>query len=260
MQWGLPIFVDSAFWSTLGVVAVIVAAGTVLIRFGIVTREGVARSVRARRLRRRARLRDAALLCALAPDVRRAELRRCRRRAARQITVRRALGLPAALVAGWLVADEFDFLPRVASFVWAAAAAALLLWLSYRSVRREPLLLVGRVTGGIHGIEMTAAERPDMKGSLMAFAEKGSARTVTIEVRAACRIQRDGSLRADPSWRGEHEVGACRRLVKRGIENERCYLVCAGNGLVLGTLGDLVGRSAVRTTGPRPMPTAGDPS
>jgi hypothetical protein len=64
-------------------------------------------------------------------------------------------------------------------------------------------------------------------------------------VEAASRIAADGTLHADPTWHDERTVGATRRFYKHGIEGERAAIVCAGSGLAIGQLGDLVPRERV---------------
>jgi len=121
-------------------------------------------------------------------------------------------------------------------FVGAIVGAALMIG---RGWRGDPLLLVGRITTGLYGVVVAAAELPDGRDALHNFITHGSSRTVAVEVDAAHRIARDATLVADPKWHGTQEIGARRRVLKRAIEGEEAVLLCAPHGLAIGLLRDL---------------------
>jgi MFS family permease len=237
---GFGVFATSSYYVGFGVLAVVLVGVGVLARANEVTRAGVAAKVTARRRRRHGRARDAALLATFAGDERQTALKVVRARAVRQATVRRSLAIPLAPIAAWAVVEELDFLPGPVLWLWAATALALLIGVIFATVRRDPLLLFGRVTGGLYGVERSAGEQTHLRELVYSFAVNGSFRTVTVDARAAFRVTPDGRLRPDQSRRGVREVGATHRTFKHNIQGENAVLICAANGLVIGQFSDLL--------------------
>jgi hypothetical protein len=135
--------------------------------------------------------------------------------------------------------DEDEELTSIASIAAILTFVGLMVAGVVRQ-RRDPLLLVGRVTEGLIGIKVEAGKVPGLKDLAWNYAFHGSWREVTVYVVAACRITADGSLVAEPRWRGERDVGAKRRVERAGIQGEKAVFVAAGNGPLIGLLGDLV--------------------
>jgi hypothetical protein len=169
---------------------------------------------------------------------------------------RSVVRLPVVLLCGVLASVEFaKYTSGVVRVGLIAIAGAIFLGMSvvaFIAQWSDPLVLVGRIVRDADVLGETAAHRPERSGLANSVVEVGTARTVTIEVRAAAVLRTDGTLRSDPDWRGRHEIGArrgVRRLLRTG---DRCVLLCAGDGTALHTLGQF----AHRTCGARPAADA----
>lgn len=236
---GFSIFEDSAYYWVLGIFAVLMLIIGQLVRFGEVTKADVSAKVATRRRRRDGRPGDAELLGAASHDERVAALKSVRRRAVRQAAIRRTIAIPLAPIAVLLAVHELDVLPDVAALPLSVVALVLLLWIAFTAARRDPLVLFGRVTKGLYGVETVAGQGPHLSEALFSFVTNGSFRTVTVDAQTAFRVTRAGVLIPDDGWRGAHEVGATHRVFKHNIQGEDAVLVCAANGLVIGQYGDL---------------------
>jgi hypothetical protein len=112
-------------------------------------------------------------------------------------------------------------------------------WRTHKD-RGQPLLLAGRVMNGPHAIEdVPLSEKPDSVDFLTKFVHYGHITTITVQVRAAARLNADGSLDPAPDRHGEQEIGVHRRLRKYILEGEHSVLLCAGGGMALYQLGQL---------------------
>jgi hypothetical protein len=237
---GFSTFTDSAYYWALGLFAVVMLIVGQLVRLGEVTKEDVSAKVAKRRRLRDGRPGDSELLDAAGPRERATALKTVRRRATRQAAIRRIIAIPLAPIAVVLAVRELQFLPDLVTVPLSLAALALLIGIAFTALRRDPLVLFGRVTKGLYGVETVGGATPGLSDALFSFVTNGSFRTVTVEAQAAFRLTRAGDLSPDDAWRGVHEVGATHRVFTRSIEGEDAVLVCAANGLVIGQYGDLV--------------------
>jgi hypothetical protein len=237
---GFSIFTDSTYYWVLGIFAVLMLGIGQLVRFGEVTQADVSAKVAKRRQRRAGRPGDSELLATGTAADRTAALKNVRRRAARQAAIRRTLAIPLAPVAVVLAVHELDVLPEAVTVPLGLIALALLMWITFTAVRRDPLVLFGRITKGLYGVETVGGEGPHAAEALSSFVANGSFRTVTVDAQTAFRLTRAGELHPDEEWRGVHEVGATHRVFTHSIEGEDAVFVCAANGLMIGQYGDLV--------------------
>jgi hypothetical protein len=246
---GFDALADVDIWlvcAGLFVMALVVAA-----LIGLADRGPAAdlRGVRRRRMLRQRLPRD---LVVLGQASRRdwAEWRAKLRTLARRRSIIR---LPLVLVSGALAAIGFaNGTGGVVQVVLIAVAGLIFLGLIVVGLVgqwSDPLVLVCRIVRDADELGETAAQRPQQTGLANSIVEVGTARTLTIEVRAAAVLRADGRLRSDPEWRGRHEIGA-RRVVRRLLRaGDRCVLLCAGDGTALHTLGQFAHRTRKRHLG-----------
>ena len=239
---GPGVFLSSTYWALVAVFAVIALLVGIGLRYGFVTQEQVRRRVDAIRTKRAGHPRDLVRLAEASCAERRDWRRRTKRRVRRRIAVELVLAMPLAALLGYVVWRELGLLPNSMAGVWSTVTALvvlLLVLLRIHRYRKDPLLLVARVVGGVDGVAISFVESPTLKGQLLTWLEYGHARTIHIEIVAASDLAPDGALCARPDWRGRREVGVSRRALRHLIEGERCVLLCSGAGTVVDRLGDL---------------------
>lgn len=240
---GLTFFLEPATWTTYAVVATLTVVVLIpLMRWGLVTKVGIRRQVAARRGKRAGRPRDLALL----GGATNAQLIAIRRRVVRR---EQWSSVVLLLSFGGCLVLAFSG-NNVLAWVFALGLLLLLLegGVGPDSARGDPVLLVGRITGGVHGVSIAAGSKPTMRALLFDFVQYRAWRKITVEVSHACWIERSGSLHAAPEWLrhgrvligGTQTLGAHRLLHTRAIEGERCVMVCTRRGAVVGLFSDLI--------------------
>jgi hypothetical protein len=161
------------------------------------------------------------------------------------------LALPVSLALALISAMVWAALSEKLAAIWFVLGAIVFLVIVGLSVREQwhdPLLIVGRVTGGVLGTEIEDGEEMT-KAYLSTWLMYGYVRKFEIAIDHACRLRADGSLEEDAAKARESELGA-RRLVHRWVvPNEACVLICGGNGAALAQLTDLPGSAAAPAPG-----------
>ncbi len=244
LVFGFGALADDTTWMVCLVVLVIALIVAVL--SGLADRGPAADQRRARRKRkRRKRLpRDLVVLGRTSRQDRARWSARLRTLA----RVRSVVRLPLVVVCGaWAAYGFAKYTSGVVQVVLMSIAGVIFLGLivtSFVARWSDPLVLVGRIVRDSDDLGETAEQRPEATGLANSVVEVGTARTLTIEVRAAAVLRADGTLRSDPAWRGRHEIGA-RRGVRRLLHaGDHCVLLCAGDGTALHTLGQFARRKS----------------
>jgi hypothetical protein len=203
----------------------------------------IAAQVEQRRCARKSRVRDLSLLGAASEVERAAWYDATRQRARCTATIALLISFPLGTVASYEL-WEAEFIPRallVLATVIVAVAIIGTVAARFRAQRKDPLLLVGRVTDGV--IFTVDRQNPTKPQGLADIALEwlgyGFWNTIALEIKAACRLRRDGSLNSEPEWRGRHVVGVRRAAHRHLIESEHTVLLCAGDGSVLYQLHDV---------------------
>jgi hypothetical protein len=109
--------------------------------------------------------------------------------------------------------------------------------------RQDPLLLIGRISGGItYVVDPQPFLNPSIVDDAKQWLRDGYWNTIKVEVDAACRLRSDGTAASDAKWRGSHVVGVRWAVHRRLIDGEHCVLLCAGDGSVQFRVGDIAQR------------------
>jgi hypothetical protein len=162
------------------------------------------------------------------------------RRAARRRAALRVVLLPLLLAVALVVVSKQFVLAENALWILGVpvvvVCAGVALARVPRSVRGDPLLLVGRVTEGVVYVNPDEINGwPEM----VSWIAHGYLRTVPTTVTAACTLRRDGTLVSSPGWRGKHDLGVRRHAYRRIIETERCVLLCTPAGAIIDRITDI---------------------
>jgi hypothetical protein len=245
---GFGILVEPIYWGTFGFAFALSLVVSVLLRFAEVTRADVDEDDARRRAARQGTPADLPLLRSATPAVRRDWHRRAVRLARRAAASRVVFSLPVSVLVAyltWKVVGEV--ISPVAGLVCMAVAAAGLEAIVLAKIRHQwgdPLLLVGRVIGGVHGVVVKGGQTPGLRDMAVTWLEHGYVRTLEVDVDEALTLRADGALEPVSSWNEQTRFGARRSLHRGVVVNEDCVLVCAGDGGAMLQLGDLAVRAS----------------
>lgn len=227
---GLIVFASGLVW--------VVVLFTVLARrYRTETQASVRAKIRVHQETRRSQPRDLVALAAAGSVGRRGWYAAARRCARRGSLARITFALPIAVLFSAEGASSFhDLYPPLGLPVGGLGmlfAIGVIAW-SFHKRLRDPLVFCGQVEGVQPGLE---------KGGATNWILYGRTRTVRIEPRAVCRLQKNGELRS-AQISGPQKLGVRRAVAKQLMHGEHCALVCSGAGDVLYRCGSLAAVAA----------------